>query len=143
MTPPKSKGNHSSFAFLPRNSKPIPSNLSFTSLTGFTFCQENKKNIEPLLTCLISPYRDKHGIRCQNDLRWIVRRAEQKGMKVNRAKTSMVCISGATSYAARSHLFFLGRPNRPVRRRNEGPWLPVFWQAFSPGSRGLDLQEGL
>ena len=50
-------------------------------------------------------YRDKHGIECQNSYRTIVWRAEERGMKVNHAKTSMLCSSGAQSYDARSHIF--------------------------------------
>ena len=49
--------------------------------------------------CVDGPgaYWDKHGIECQNGFRRVVRRAEEKGMKVNGAKTLMLCISGATS----------------------------------------------
>ena len=53
------------------------------------------------------PIRDKHGAACQNSFRCIIRRAGNKGMKVNTAKTSMVCISGPQSYEARSHIFNL------------------------------------
>ena len=49
-------------------------------------------------------YREKHGIRCQNTFRRIIRRATARGMKVNASKTAMVCVSDAQSYQARSYI---------------------------------------
>ena len=39
--------------------------------------------------------RTKHGLACQNTFRRIIRRAEDRGMKVNSGKTAMVCVSDA------------------------------------------------
>ena len=50
-------------------------------------------------------FKDKHGIACQNTYRRVIRRAEECGMKVNGAKTTMICVSGTQSYQARSHIF--------------------------------------
>ena len=44
------------------------------------------------------PFRDKHAVACQNVFRRTIRRAEERGMRVNEAKTAMVCVSGAQSY---------------------------------------------
>ena len=49
-------------------------------------------------------FRDKHVVECQNTFRNTIRRAESKGMKVNAAKTAMLCSIGAQSYSARSHI---------------------------------------
>ena len=51
-----------------------------------------------------TPFRDKHAIAAQNSFRTTIRRAEGRGMKVNGGKTAVVCLSGAQSYEARSHL---------------------------------------
>ena len=51
------------------------------------------------------PYRDKHAVECQNQFRRIIRRAEERGMRVNEDKTAMVCTSGAQSYEARAHIY--------------------------------------
>ena len=50
-------------------------------------------------------YRDKHGMECQNSFRYMVRRAEERGMKVNSSKTAIICVSGTQSYRAESHIF--------------------------------------
>ena len=44
--------------------------------------------------------RIKHAVAIQNNFRWIVRTAQERGMKVNASKTAMVCISDAQSYIA-------------------------------------------
>ena len=51
-------------------------------------------------------FREKHVVACQNAYRYVIRRSEERGMKVNGNKTAMLCISGAQSYEARS--FILG-----------------------------------
>ena len=61
-----------------------------TALRGYT---EEGKNA-----------RRKHAVECQNSFRYVVRRAEERGMKVNAAKTAMVCVSGAQSYEAHSYI---------------------------------------
>ena len=45
-------------------------------------------------------HRVKHAIQSQNVFRHLVRGAEDIGMVVNGQKTTMVCVSGATSYEA-------------------------------------------
>ena len=50
-------------------------------------------------------FRDKHSVQCQNTFRAVIRKAEERGMKVNSKKTAMTCISGAQSYEARAHIF--------------------------------------
>ena len=67
-------------------------------------------------------------------------RAEEQGMKVNGAKTTMLCISGAQSYQARSHI--LGRNWEEVR---SGPDMKVLgYHLFSgPGAHAhvKDLEK--
>ena len=46
----------------------------------------------------------KHAIASQNKFRWVIRRAEERGMKVNSSKTSMICISDAMSYQAEAFI---------------------------------------
>ena len=48
--------------------------------------------------------RTKHAIPCQNLFRRITGRVEQRGMKVNTAKTAMLCMSDASSYEAASYI---------------------------------------
>ena len=50
------------------------------------------------------PFRDKHAVQCQNAFRRIIRKAEDRGMKVNEGKTAMACVSGALKYEARAHI---------------------------------------
>ena len=38
------------------------------------------------------PYRDKHAVACQNQFRKIIRRAEERGMKANEKKLSLIHI---------------------------------------------------
>ena len=49
--------------------------------------------------------RTKHAIVSQNKFRWVCSRAEERGMKVNSAKTSMLCISDAMSYKASAFIY--------------------------------------
>ena len=58
------------------------------------------------------PERVKHAVQCQNTLRAIVRRAEDRGMKVNAKKTAMICTSGAQSYKAKA--FVVGADGQAV-----------------------------
>ena len=46
------------------------------------------------------PHRSKHAIQSQNVFRHLVRWAEAIGMKVNTAKTGMLCISDAMQCTA-------------------------------------------
>ena len=48
--------------------------------------------------------RRKHAVQCQNDFRYVTRRAEERGMKVNTSKTAMLCASGAQSYEAHCYI---------------------------------------
>ena len=50
-------------------------------------------------------YCDKHAINCQNTFRRIIRRAGDRQIKVNGAKTAMVNVTGAQSYSARAHIW--------------------------------------
>ena len=71
-------------------------------------------------------YRDKHVVECQNTFRSTIRKAESKGMKVNAAKTAMLCLSGAQSYSARSHIF-----SSDGAEVNSGPKIKVLGFHFS------------
>ena len=66
--------------------------------------QVDRINMETAHRTSDPPIRDKHAIACQNSFKRIIRRLEEKGMKVNSAKTAMTCISGAQSYEARAHI---------------------------------------
>ena len=46
----------------------------------------------------------KHAITSQNKFRWDTRRAEERGMRVNTSKTSMICVSNAMSYQAEAFI---------------------------------------
>ena len=48
--------------------------------------------------------RVKHAIPAQNKFRWVTRRAEERGMRVNTSKTAMTCISDAMSYKAEAYI---------------------------------------
>ena len=50
-------------------------------------------------------FGDKHVIEGQNTFCRTIRKAAAKGMKVNTDKMAMVCVSGAQSYVARSHIY--------------------------------------
>ena len=50
------------------------------------------------------PAKLKHDLLSQNVFRRVVRKAESRGMVVNKGKTKMLCISDAQSYKARSYL---------------------------------------
>ena len=52
--------------------------------------------------------RQKNAVACQNLFRRIVSKAEHRGMKVNASKTSMLWVSGATSYTASAHIIDSG-----------------------------------
>ena len=96
--------------------------------------QINKVNMETVVAG-IDPcgtrYRDKHGIECQNIYRRTIGRAEECGMKVNGAKTTMLCVSGAQSDQARAHI--RGRDGEEVR---SGPSMKALWYHLSskPGA---------
>ena len=49
-------------------------------------------------------YRVKHAVQAQNVFRHLVRKAEAIGMKVNAAKTTMVCFSDAAAYKADAYI---------------------------------------
>ena len=49
-------------------------------------------------------YRVKHAVQAQNVFRHLIRKAEAIGMKVNAAKTTMVCFSDALAYRADSYI---------------------------------------
>ena len=52
--------------------------------------------------------RDKYAVQCQNLFRRVTGRAEGRGMKVNTAKTGMLCINDAMSYKAEAHILSEG-----------------------------------
>ena len=65
-------------------------------------------NMETVTQCLNmdgTKMRAKHSIECQNAFRTVVRRSEERGMKVNEGKTGMICISGAQSYKANAFIY--------------------------------------
>ena len=69
--------------------------------------QINRINMETAIPSLDGEgarVREKHGVQCQNAFRTIVRRSGERGMKVNSRKTAMVCVSGAQTYRAKSHI---------------------------------------
>ena len=68
--------------------------------------QTNRINMETALRGYDSViFRDKHAVECQNTFRAVIRKAEERGMKVNGSKTAMLCVSGAQYYEACSHIF--------------------------------------
>ena len=97
------------------NLKYVDDNLSVEKI-----CMENAPFDPPA-----SKTKLKHAITCQNKFRWIKRRAEERGMKVNTDKTAMVCISDAMSYNAEA--FILDAEGK-IRYKNK---------------RGADLDEAL
>ena len=50
------------------------------------------------------PIKSKHDIESQNVFRRMVRRAEERGMVVNNAKTKVLCVSDAQTYKAEAYL---------------------------------------
>ena len=50
-------------------------------------------------------HRVKHAVQSQNIFRHLVRRAEDLGMVVNAKKTTMVCVSDASSYRADAFIY--------------------------------------
>ena len=50
------------------------------------------------------PRKVKHAVSTQNVFRYIVRRAEERGMKVNTSKTAMICISDSQNFKTSSYL---------------------------------------
>ena len=48
--------------------------------------------------------RIKHAIQTQNVFRHVVRRAEERGMKVNTAKTGMLCVSDSLNYKTQAYI---------------------------------------
>ena len=65
--------------------------------------QVNRVNMETAVRGEVGgkAVRTKHRVACQNTFRHVIRRAEERGMKVNSCKTAMVCMSCAQSYGAR------------------------------------------
>ena len=70
--------------------------------------------------------RTKHVIGSQNAFRHIVRRAEAKGMRVNTAKTGLICISDAQNFKASAFI-----QDRDGNRIESGPELKVLGWHFS------------
>ena len=68
--------------------------------------QEERVSMEnaPRLLTASEEVRLKHAVASQNVFRHIVRAAESKGMRVNAAKTTMVCISDALNFRARAFI---------------------------------------
>ena len=69
--------------------------------------QISRVNMETALHGLTEDGRNarrKHAVQCQNDFRYVTRRAEERGMRVNTSKTAMLCVSGAQSYEAHSYI---------------------------------------
>ena len=48
--------------------------------------------------------KSKHDLRTQNIFRRVVAKAESRGMKVNKNKTQILCVSDALNYVASSYL---------------------------------------
>ena len=70
--------------------------------------QVNRVNMETAVygRDMEGKFRDKHGIQCQNSFRKVVRRSEQRGMKVNASKTAMICMSDSQSYVQGQKPYF-------------------------------------
>ena len=66
---------------------------------GFSLSKINFENSMGFMVNGVQ-HRIKHAIQSQNVFRHLVRRAEDIGMVVNAQKTTMVCVSDATSYEA-------------------------------------------
>ena len=48
--------------------------------------------------------KDKHDLQAQNVFRRVVRKAESRGMVVNKKKTQMLCVLDTQTYKARAHI---------------------------------------
>ena len=51
------------------------------------------------------PTKDKHDLKTQNLFRRVITKAESRGMKVNKGKTKVLCVSDANTYDAACHIF--------------------------------------
>ena len=67
----------------------------------------------PLLTKVgESVFKSVDPVKTQVLFERITKNAEEKGMMVNHAKTGLLCVSGAVSYAPRAHLASGGQVER-------------------------------
>ena len=66
--------------------------------------QEEAVNLENATVSPDGLEKMKHAIPTQNVFRHVIRRAEERGMKVNTAKTNMICVSDCLNHMARSYI---------------------------------------
>ena len=59
----------------------------------------------PVLNVLGEAHKAKHAVATQNVFRYVVRRAEERGMRVNTSKTNMICVSDSLNYKTSSYIF--------------------------------------
>ena len=64
---------------------------------------DTKLNMETVAE--LNGERDKHALDCQNLFRRVIRNAELIGMKANREKTNLLCISDSLTFKAKAHIF--------------------------------------
>ena len=70
---------------------------------GFSLSKINFENSYGFLVNSVN-HRVKHAIQSQNIFRHMIRRTEALGMRVNKEKTSMICVSDALAYEADAFL---------------------------------------
>ena len=90
--------------------------------------QEEAVNMENSIRLDIQgvPWKIKHAIPTQNVFRHVVRRAEERGMRVNSSKTGMLCISDSLNY--KTAAFILDADGQKIE---SGPSLKVLGWHFS------------
>ena len=67
---------------------------------------KNNMDSADVLTVAGKLHKNKHDVQSQNVFRRVVRRAEARGMVVNRGKTKILCISDAQTYKARARIIY-------------------------------------
>ena len=82
-----------------------PRNLKYVD-DGMTISKMNMDSaVINLPGPVLKPVKDKHDLPSQNLFRRIVRKAESRGMVVNKKKTKVLCVSDAQTYSPTCHLF--------------------------------------
>ena len=68
--------------------------------------QEESVNFENAVAVLVNgeSVKIKHAVKTQNVFRHVIRRAEERGMKVNTAKTGLLCVSDSLNHKTRAYI---------------------------------------